>query len=130
MTGRTERTDLHYAALEDRVSDVARLLAAGEKVDAQDEHRFTPLHFAAQQQSLASAKLLVEAGAPVNVQNVHGNSPLWTAVFSSQGSIELVELLVASGADSRMTNAAGRTVLELAQSMGSQEIVDLLESQD
>ena len=42
------RTALHYAALENAVSEIQRLLEAGFAPNAVDKAGWTPLHFAAQ----------------------------------------------------------------------------------
>lgn len=123
------RTELHYAALEDRADDVRRLLAQGAEPSAADMMGFTPLHFAAQEQSVESARLLVEAGADATAKNRHGNSPLFTATFSSRDDHTIVELLLGAGAgaDPSSTNAAGVSPRQLAETKGNDELVRILD---
>ena len=45
------RTPLHYAAADSKLDEVARLLAVGANVNAQDDNGWSPLHFAAQASS-------------------------------------------------------------------------------
>lgn len=76
---RDGRTPLHYAALENRVSDLQAELGRGGGPNIADKHGFTPLHFAAQQSALDAASVLLDHGADVDAVNVHGNTPLWLA---------------------------------------------------
>lgn len=108
------RTPLHYAALEDRASDVRALVAQNENPNAQDLEGFTPLHFAAQEGALAAAAALLEGGAQADTENAYGNTPLLVAVFNSRGRGHLIELLRAHGADPRHANKAGQTPIGLA----------------
>src|SRR5688572_23199519 len=57
----------------------------------------TALHWAAQHDDLETAKLLVAGGANVKAENRYGVTPLTLACMN--GNTELVELLLASGAD-------------------------------
>ena len=65
MADRAGRVALHYAALD---NDVARLVALGTDLNAEDAQCFRPLHLAAQEHALEAAALLA-AGAEVDGVN-------------------------------------------------------------
>jgi len=76
----------------------------------QDIDGFTPLHLAANLNAgnkkftcyLSVAKLLVETKCDVNIQNQDGNTPLHDAY--RQGSKDIIDLLIANGADVNIVN--------------------------
>lgn len=126
MPDRANRTELHYAALEGRDSDVRALLASGADPNAADDQGFTPLHFAAQGYHVEAAKLLLDAGADVDSVNKFGNTPLWTAVFNCNGSGDLIDLLLGRGADPDRPNQAGDTPRQLAATIGDLDVQQFL----
>jgi ankyrin repeat protein len=83
----------------------------------------TPLLFAARVGDLASAKLLLAAGADVGDVTAYGTSATVVAVQS--GNLELVELLLESGADPNAA-AAGYSALHWAILRRDTEVVRLL----
>lgn len=83
----------------------------------------TPLLFAARVGDLASAKLLMAAGADVDDASAYGTSATVVAVQS--GNLELVELLLESGADPNAA-AAGYSALHWALLRRDTEVVRAL----
>ncbi|CAG8567167.1 262_t:CDS:2 [Cetraspora pellucida] len=60
----------------------------------------------------------------VNAQNELGNTPLhWSAL---NGHIEIVTLLISNGADVKIKNKAGRTVIYEAQQNNHEKLVEYL----
>jgi uncharacterized protein len=121
-TDEAGRSQLHYAALNDDVSSITRLVADGAPVNAQDEQGFTPLHLACQQGARKAAEALLAAGADVDVTNTFGNTPLFVAVYHSRGSGSLIQLLRQHGANPVVRNNAGQTPVGLARLIGNFDV--------
>jgi uncharacterized protein len=111
---RAGRTALHYAAGDDDVATVQRLINDGLDTAVTDDDGWTPLHFAAQGNAASAARVLLSAGAPVDARDSHGNTPLFRAVINSRGNGELIALLRANGADPFAENDAGVSSHKLA----------------
>ncbi len=90
----------------------AFLIEIGVDVNAIDARGDTPLHHAADSGLLAAARLLIEAGADVNATSHVKMRPLFLAIRGGQPSLEVVELLLESGAivDSDLLQRAERVV--------------------
>jgi ankyrin repeat protein len=121
------RSPLHYAAMNNEVSEIQALVAAGVSTDVQDNQGFTPLHLAAQQHSVAAATALLDAGAAVDIENSFGNTPLFVAVFNSNGRGDLIELLRSCGADPLHTNRSGQTPAGLARLIANYDVAQYFE---
>ena len=85
-------------------------------VNLADRNGWAPLHFAAQNYDEGMARLLLDSGASIDSRDANGNTPLSTAVFSSRGRGELIELLRQRGAGATSTNNFGVSPVNLAQS--------------
>jgi ankyrin repeat protein len=118
-TDRMGRQRLHYAALEDDLSQAELLIQSGADLNAQDSAGLTALHFAAQKGSIRVARLLLDRGANVNIEDEYGNAPLWTAVFNSRGDGAMIQLLRDHGADPTRPNKSGKTPAQLARMIGN-----------
>ena len=110
------RTPLHYAALEAKPEQVAKLLADGFGPNAQDDNGWSPLHFAAQTDCAECIATLLRFGATPSLQDSLGNTALHRAVFSSKGKGSIISLLRQAGAD------AGVSPLSLAQTIGNYDV--------
>jgi len=71
--------------------------------EEREEHR-TPLHYCAEMNSVLGAAVLLEARADPNALDSHYKTPLHVAI-DEQGSGEMVEMLLRSGADPNLGNA-------------------------
>ena len=90
-------TPLHIAALHGRCAEIELLVGKGAEVGATSNDGWTPLHRAARGCHVAAARFLIAKGADVNVQcDSGGTTPIYFAAMG--GSLELVKLLVANGA--------------------------------
>lgn len=107
-------TPLLYAAREGHSELVAHLLDAGAEIDGAEANGITPLLMAISNDRAQTARLLIERGASLDVQDWYGRSPLWSAVnvrnlylhnqtfehfADRKGMLEIVRLLLESGAD-------------------------------
>ena len=92
-------------------AEIARLLLAnGAKVGAKNEDGWTPLHGAAFTGRVAVAVVLLAHGADVNAKDRNAFTPWHMAMNTShldEQNLEMVKLLVASGADTRATDKFG-----------------------
>ncbi|KAK5654663.1 hypothetical protein OQA88_6986 [Cercophora sp. LCS_1] len=104
-------TPLHLAVKHvDDVAMVNFLLKAGCPIDQKDRYGYTALHLAAIEGHVAIAEALLgwkpqaaQVGATTNV----GDQPLACAAFC--GSVQMVELLVKSGAETKVRDKDGKT---------------------
>jgi ankyrin repeat protein len=95
-------TPLHLASSRGQAAAVARLLTAGSRVGPFTATGVQALHLAAQAGSADAVKALLDRGAEVNAPDkTHGRTPLIFA--TSQGRIEVMNVLLARGADARLT---------------------------
>ena len=117
------RTPLHHAAGESNSSEIAKLIAAGADIDAQDDNGWTPLHIAAQASCSECTGVLLQAGANTTLQDSFGNTSLWRAVFESRGNGEIIQLLRQAGADPHVINKHGVSPASLAHTIANFNVV-------
>ncbi len=121
-------TALHLAAFFGTEEAIGALLEAGAELDAPSRNtmRVTPLHAAAASRHVAICRTLVERGADVNAVQRAGFTPLMAAAENGDG--ELVELLLAAGADATRRADDGRTAADLARAAGHAPLALRLEA--
>lgn len=123
------RTLLMHAILADDADErmVAYLVDRGVPVHWVDGgQQWTALHFAARDNKEPLVRVLLERGAPVDAVDTFGNTPLWRCVMDSSTRVEVVELLVANGADPNKKNKHGSSPLDLAGTSGRDDLVAAL----
>ncbi|KQO19203.1 ankyrin repeat domain-containing protein [Acidovorax sp. Leaf78] len=105
-----ERERLHRAAAEGNCDEMRRLLAAdSHALSTFDDLGRTPLHYAVEGDHYRAAEWLIQQGAVVNAHDepMIGETPLCLAVRRDYP--EMVELLLAHGADPDITGWMGNT---------------------
>jgi ankyrin repeat protein len=108
------KTPLLYAAREGSAEIAAMLVEAGADIELADANGTTPLLSAIINNNMETARVLIEAGANINAVDWYGQTPLWAAVdvrnldvngptrengVDRAAVLELIELLLAQGAD-------------------------------
>lgn len=109
-------TILAKAAAGQQAHIVSELISVKADVQLNDLSGKTPIHQLALNKKLsadgeAALASLVAAGVKVNAQDAAMNSALHLSVMVS--NTRLVELLLAAGADARLSNADGKTAMDL-----------------
>ena len=133
-------TALMNASSNGNLAVVKMLMAKGAKVNsvsgppgAQVKNgtialgNFTALHFAATLGPADLVKALLDAGAAVNVKDARGMTPLMLAVGTDRQDAGVVALLLAQGADTKVTSLAGETALDWARKFGNTPVLEALQ---
>jgi len=108
------------------------LLARGANAGIVSLHplQVTPLHAALFGRQIETARLLIEGGADVNTQRGGKGWPRagWTALHyaAGYGLIEIIELLLAHGADFKKLDEDGRTPLAVAIEEKQEQAAEML----
>jgi ankyrin repeat protein len=95
------------------------LLSSGADPLARTNSGELPVHFAASAQEPASLKLLLQAGSSPNARDALGRTPLMNAVMPvvwRNTAKACVSLLLRHGADARLSDRFGKTVLHYVAS--------------
>ena len=87
---------------------------------------FTPLILASPFGPASVVKTLLDARADVNAREARGMTPLMYAAATDHADLEVVRMLIASGADLAVKSNAGETALDWAQKGGTTELSALL----
>jgi ankyrin repeat protein len=92
---------LHLIRHRGSMDDFDALLKAGAKADIADNNGVTPLHLAAENSNLEMCKALLKVkGVNANAKDkIYGETALHVSFKRSDPSAELLELLIANGAD-------------------------------
>jgi ankyrin repeat protein len=104
---------LHYAAKNNDVDTLNKLLAYNFLVNAKDDNGGTSLHLAAFAGNIDIVQKLLSAQADVNAKTSKGLTAIHFAV--NQNHVEIIELLLQNNADIHVISNAGKTLLHQAQ---------------
>jgi ankyrin repeat protein len=119
-------TALIEAARQGDAAEVARLQAAGADAAAHDDANRTALHHATEGNHIAAALALIEAGADVNASDGASIDHTPYLMAGARGYLEILEPMLAHGADLASTNGYGGTALIPACERGFVEVVRVL----
>ena len=121
------RTPLHSAVNACKIKITKLLLNNGAYVNAQDETKNTPLHYASTQ-SVGICDLLLKHGADPNIKNIFYETPIFRAVHGVNHALshckEIVKLLLHHGGDVEIRNINQKNAIEVASTLGSEDISD------
>ena len=118
-------SDVSKACILGSVEDLSRLIKSGKSTSCHDNQGRTPLHIAAERGNIECCKLLIEKDeTEINALTFNGISPLMFAVQSDNH--ELVEFILASGANASLIDIDGNSCLDRALDNESIEIFKML----
>ena len=121
-----ERTALHALCHNHGTVEVVEMLvAAGIDVDVPDADRETPLMNAVFWHLTAIAERLIELGADVNSSNISSHDSIIHHAVNS-GHYQIIPLLLARGADYKVTNVHGRNIAHMAAKAGDTKTINTL----
>ena len=131
-------TPLHWAAMDDNPEVVEAILRRARKdgrlseiLDTRDAWNCTPLMMAAAEGNTQVVEVLVQAGAGINLRGSGGDTALHLAVLGTKKSAQrVVKHLVAAGADTSLTNQAGKNVTEWALRYGRADMAALISGKE
>jgi ankyrin repeat protein len=116
---------LHAVAAKGDAAGIARLIAAGEKVDAVDGHGRTPLHVAAHFGHQAVAQVLLKGGANPNALDAQRYDIVTIAAVNND--VPMLRLALDGGCDPKnITSPYHGTALIAAAHLGHAEVVRVL----
>ncbi len=114
-------TQLHFAALLNRVNVVQELLAKSRKLNVKDKDGCIPLHWAVQSGALEVAQLLCKFHVAPNTENNAGDTPLHMLMEEEQ--FALLPMLLAHGAFVNKKNNKGVSPFYQAVERGHAPVV-------
>jgi hypothetical protein len=119
--GGTGTTALQSAAAYNRTEVMRILLEHGADPDRGDSENNMPLHTASYWGNVAAVRLLLDAGANVDpIESRFGSTPLMDAAL--KGHRDIVQLLLAAGAEPTRRESAGQTAEDKARQRGFHEV--------
>jgi ankyrin repeat protein len=118
-------TPLHHAVLGAQANLAEYLLDRGADISAVDAEDRTPLHHAANAGDPEAVALLLARGASVMAREFRGRTPLFIATNWGE-NLEVVEQLIAAGADVNDITPRGEEILFSSLFYGLPEVLDAL----
>ncbi|KAF0697168.1 Aste57867_12162 [Aphanomyces stellatus] len=128
---RRKMTPLHVAAACGHVSSARLLLQLGASPAAVDKNGQTPFHVACRQGHVGCVKILLHK-SKLDGRTKHRDTPLLLAVASAaaaastDATMEIVQLLLAAGANALATNHVDHSALYLSLAAPTLALADLL----
>ena len=116
-----DQEQLITAAERGDTKSTLRLLADGSPINARDSRGRTPIMAATHGCHTGTVKALIDAGADIHIQDDLLDNPFLYA--GAEGLLEILKLLIAAGANTKLTNRYGGTALIPAAERGHVEVV-------
>ncbi|MEO6908789.1 MAG: ankyrin repeat domain-containing protein [Abditibacteriaceae bacterium] len=123
------QSPLVLAASENQDEVISYLLQRGAKPDSNKFQGLTALMVAASMGNSKTTRMLLDAGADVNARtSANGTALIFGSCKTdeSRGSLEVVKMLVAAGADLFVTTEGGKNALKMARDDKLNDIADYL----
>lgn len=117
-------TPLFWAARDNDLAMIEKLLELGADIHAEDVYGSTALFYAIYHERRKAAKLLILKGADVNAKSDEGETPLMAAASENNGA--LILLLLTLGADPTATDKAGKRAYDYFGRSATKEVRALL----
>jgi ankyrin repeat protein len=119
-------TPLHFGVWLPK-SDLTRvMIARGADVNKQDADGFAVLHEAVYEGNINQVRLLLEHRANVSIKTLEGDTPLhWAAFGNTSDTYEIVEYLLANGADCNEGNIDDTTPFHFALKRSDRKLTQL-----
>ena len=122
-------TPLHDAVIAGRISNVKEILSLDKTaIDMKEEYGYTPLHYAVKLNYKDIAEYLINNQASIQTYNKFNDMPIIDAVRND--NIEIVKLLVCSGASRSVKDKNGFSLYSYASLNGNKQMLELLKEQD
>lgn len=123
---------LYYAVTGGSYRIAEYLLGMGAKANEQYRNGKNLLHIAVEHHgrfyhSTDLAELLIKSGTPINEIDAYGNTPLWYACIYYAINIEMIRLLINSGANVNLKNKVGKSAYQIAEETKSETLLKLFE---
>ena len=123
-TDKKNRTPLMHACLGDRLDNIKILLKSGADITARDYIGATILHIASINLEQGGMEFLLKLKLiSVNVNDNENRTPLMYACLNG-GRLNIIKMLIENGADIQAKDNIDTTLLHIASSESSQEVVE------
>lgn len=114
LTTELKRFPLHQAVFQNDFSAVQRLLQEGHSIEEETDDGQTALHIAAECGLEEMCRFVIKHGVKVNALDNFGGTALHAA-SACQSGLGVIRVLIESGADAQLKDAAGMTPGALAE---------------
>ncbi len=116
-------TALHNVMCEEQMETISFLITNGANLNIKNDQGISPIHLACY---VENAELLLNSGADINQLDNQGNAPLHNQTSNGEESQEVIEYLIAKGADKMLKNEDGQLPIDIAKMRSNTAIIELL----
>jgi ankyrin repeat protein len=121
------RTPLFIAVNESKDIEMVKILIdAGARINVREDNGFPPAAFAVLHNLTDILRLFINLGIDVNERIGSSNITLLENAILDNSSIEVIELLLQSGADPYLKDNQNRCAIDMAKEKNNREIINLL----